>query len=251
MDLEHTREWQDVLDIQEAAQDCTLKDATEAAWIMDVCAPILRVALRGKWKEREVWYEDLTTARIFDKELLPKVAGVPEKSKMVDLGIVIKPRRWGPLSKRIVATGSTFPFQTVNQTDAPHVSQTPIAISAEVKRPDGSETVSWIQLVTWITAHYNHLQLLLTEGGSTSKPPALPLLQIRGHQWMLMIAERSEDNKIILHSGIELGSSGNLLGIYQIIASIRRLAQWILGDYRPWWTREILKFDEKQESEPQ
>lgn len=235
------RDWEDILDIRDAAGECAMEDAPESSWNMDVNFPLLRTALRGHWKAQEIWYKDLTTSRIYDKDLLPKVPGVNPKSKMVDLGIVVKPRRLGPLWNKVAGKCSNLPYNTVNQTDATHVCQSPIAISGEVKRAGGDEIESLVQLGTWVTAHYNHLQILLKSAKSAAKLPALPLLQIIGDRWRLIIAEmKPEDGQIILHSNIELGSTNNILGIYQIIASIRLLAKWMSEQYRPWWVRSIL-----------
>ncbi|KAL8905673.1 MAG: hypothetical protein Q9207_002487 [Kuettlingeria erythrocarpa] len=244
----HLRSWQDALDVRDAAGEYATDDTPESSWNMDVNIPLLRLALRDHWKSQEIWYKDLTSSRIYDKELLPKVPGITQKSKMVDLGIVIKPRRLGPLWKKVAGKCSDVAYQTVNQTDATHVSQTPIAISGEVKRAGGDEAESFVQLGTWATAHYAHLQILLENSANTDAAlPALPLLQVIGDRWRLIIAEmKLDEGQIILHSDIELGSSKDILGIYQIIASIRRLAKWTSEQYRPWWTATILSYDESK-----
>ncbi|KAL8787746.1 MAG: hypothetical protein Q9213_002066 [Squamulea squamosa] len=241
-----TRIWQDILDIRDAARDCYMDDSPESTWNMDVNAPIFRVALRGHWKSQGIWYKDLTAARIFDRDLLPKVPGYSAKSKMVDFGIVIKPRELSPLWTKIVEKCKTQPYQTINQTDAPHLCKSPIAASMEVKRTGGNVDEALVQLETWVTAQYNHLKLLLSSVGSAAELPILPLLQTQGDEWRLIIAEmNSEGNRIILHCHIRLGSTDNILGIYQIIASIQRLAKWISEEYRHWWTSAILAYDER------
>ncbi|KAL8739992.1 MAG: hypothetical protein Q9184_008545 [Pyrenodesmia sp. 2 TL-2023] len=139
-------------------------------------------------------------------------------------------------------------YQTINQTDATHLAEEIIAISAEVKKDGSGETESLVQLITWVTAHFSHLQLLLNSAGSKAKLPTLPLLQIIGRQWNLIFAERRvETGEILLHTSVELGSSNSILGIYQILASIRRLARWTSETYRPWWTLHVLGFDKKEE----
>ncbi|KAI4245344.1 MAG: hypothetical protein L6R42_010213, partial [Xanthoria sp. 1 TBL-2021] len=90
--LNHKEVWKTVLFIRDAAQESFDEDSPESSWNMTVHAPILQTALRGHWKSQEVWYKDLTTARVYDKDLLPKVQGASVKSKMVDFGIVIQPQ---------------------------------------------------------------------------------------------------------------------------------------------------------------
>ncbi|KAL8741887.1 MAG: hypothetical protein Q9184_008330, partial [Pyrenodesmia sp. 2 TL-2023] len=237
----------DVLDIRDAAGEYATDDTPESSWNMDINSPLLRLALRDHWKSKEIWYKDLTTSKIYDKDLLPKVPGISQKSKMVDLAIVIKPHRLGPLWEKISSKCSEVAYKTVNQTDATHVSQTPIAISGEVKRAGGDKAESFVRLATWVTAHYAHLQIMLEMSEDTdAQLPALPLLQIIGDRWRLIIAEmKLEKGQIIFHSDIELGSSKDVLGIYQIIASLRRLAKWTSKQYRPWWMKTILGYDEE------
>ncbi|KAI4241581.1 MAG: hypothetical protein L6R42_011227 [Xanthoria sp. 1 TBL-2021] len=168
---------------------------------------------------------------------------------MVDFGIVIQPQTRSTLWKEIVEVCKSQAYHTINQTDAPHLCRTPIAISMEVKRAGGSEDEALVQLETWVTAHYNNLKVLLGSSGQEVDLPILPLVQTQGHEWRLIIAEmKSEENLIILHRGIKLGSTDNVLGIYQIMASINRLAQWVSGDYRTWWTRTVLGYDERNDT---
>ncbi|KAI4130890.1 MAG: hypothetical protein LQ338_001487 [Usnochroma carphineum] len=242
--LDHVEIWKRVVYIRDAARECLNDDSPESTWNMEVHSPILRTALRGHWKSQEIWYKDLTTARISDKDLLPKVPGFP-KSKMVDFGIVIQPRALSSLWRKILEKCKAQPYYTINQTGANHVCKVPIAISIEVKRAGGSEDEALVQLETWVTAHYNNLKVLLRSGASADvKLPILPLLQTQGHDWSLMIAEfKTEESLIILHRNIRLGSTNDILGIYQIIASLRRLAQWVSEEYRPWWTAAVLGGD--------
>ena len=244
--LNHKERWKTVLFIRDAAQEAFDEDSPESSWNMSVHAPILQTALRGRWKSQEIWYKDLTSARVYDKDLLPKVQGASVKSKMVDFGIVIQPQVRSTLWKSIVDACKSQAYHTINQTDAPHLCRTPIAISMEVKRAGGSEDEALVQLETWVTAHYNNLSVLLRSSGQEVDLPCLPLLQTQGHDWRLIIAEmRPQESLIVLHRGIKLGSTDSILGIYQILASIDRLAQWVSDDYRTWWTKTVLGYDEQ------
>lgn len=244
--LNHKEVWKTVLFIRDAAQESFDEDSPESTWNMTVHAPILQTALRGHWKSQEIWYKDLTTARVCDQDLLPKVQGASVKSKMVDFGVVIQPQARSTLWKDIVEVCKSQAYHTINQIDAPHLCRTPIAISMEVKRAGGSEDEALVQLETWVTAHYNNLKVLLRSSGQEVDLPILPLLQTQGHEWRLIIAEmKSKESLIILHRGIKLGSTDSILGIYQIIASIDRLAQWVSSDYRTWWTRTVLGYNER------
>ena len=55
-----------------------------------------------------------------------------------------------------------------------------------------------------------------------------------------MIASLQENDRINLIKELHLGDTGSIAGVYQIVAAIRRIAQWVNNDYRPWFEREIL-----------
>ena len=55
-----------------------------------------------------------------------------------------------------------------------------------------------------------------------------------------MIASLRDYGRIDLIKELHLGDTGSMLGVYQIIAAIRRLAEWVSKIYRPWFVREIL-----------
>ncbi|KAL9603508.1 MAG: hypothetical protein Q9179_002178 [Wetmoreana sp. 5 TL-2023] len=235
--------WQRICEIQGAAQECYDEDCPESTWNMEVHSTLLRTALRGVWRSKEIWYRDITSARISDGDLLPKVAGLT-RSKMVDFAIIIKPAFLSPFWDQIRHKCNELPYRTINQTDATNVRRVPIAISLEVKRAGGNEHETLVQLETWVTAHYNNLKVLtgtVTREPSDVKMPILPLIQIQGHEWKLMIAQLMSDrDMIIVHRDIPLGSTRNILGIYQIILALQRLAKWVAEEYRPWWITNVL-----------
>ncbi|KAI4287221.1 MAG: hypothetical protein L6R35_003522 [Caloplaca aegaea] len=240
--------WKNVLGIESAAEECEVEDCAEASWNSEVHCKILREALQGHWRSRNVWYRDITTAKIFDKELLPKVAGLSAKNKLVDFAIIVRPHEMSALEAAIKRECALLPQKTINQTDASYVRNKPIAISMEVKRPAGDEDVALVELQTWVTAHYNMLKVLLDskDGLGAFDFPILPLIQVQGHVWNLWIAEyKDTPNQIIIHRRILLGSTDRIVGIYQIIASVQRLAQWVAEEYQPWWIKEVLGVDPK------
>ncbi|KAL8717488.1 MAG: hypothetical protein Q9225_005269 [Loekoesia sp. 1 TL-2023] len=248
---DEVRMWKDVLDVCHAARKCYILDTPESTWNMEVNAPVLRMALRDHWNSYGVCHKDLTTARVSDKDFLPKASGAAMKAKMVDFGIVIEPPTRSLLWKMIADKCKALPYGSINQTDAPHLLQSPIVISTEVKRAGGDADEALVQLGTWVTAHYNHLRVLLESTDAHITLPILPLLQVQGDEWRLIIAEPNPGrNEIMLHSYIRLGSTRDVLGTYQVVASLRRLARWVSEAYRPWWTKAALGYEEgKTDSE--
>ncbi|KAI4121951.1 MAG: hypothetical protein LQ341_007353 [Variospora aurantia] len=178
----HLQTWKNVLGIEGAAEGCEVEDCAEASWNSEVQCKILREALQGHWRSRNVWYRDITTAKVFDKEFLPKVAGLSAKNKLVHFAIIVRPQEMSALEAAIKRECALLPQKTINQTDASYVRNKPIAISMEVKRPAGDEDVALVELQTWVTAHYNMLKVLLDSkdrlGGFDL--PIIPLIQVQG-----------------------------------------------------------------------
>ncbi|KAL8917567.1 MAG: hypothetical protein Q9208_007850 [Pyrenodesmia sp. 3 TL-2023] len=244
----HLQTWYTILDIEGAAEECEVEDCAEASWNAEVHCKILREALKGHWRSNNVWYRDITTAKVFDKELLPKVAGLSAKTKLVDFAIMVRPQESSPLEDALERKCASMPSKTINQTDASYIRNNPIAISMEIKRPAGNEDVSVVELQTWVAAHFNMLKVLLSSNNASGKSelPILPLIQVQGHTWSLWIAEfKCAKNQIIIHRRISLGSTDRIVGIYQIIASVQRLAQWVAEEYQPWWIKATLGLDPK------
>ncbi|KAL8936099.1 MAG: hypothetical protein Q9216_005109 [Gyalolechia sp. 2 TL-2023] len=241
--FDHLQTWNTVVNIEAAAEECEVEDCAEASWNAEVHCKILREALQGHWRSNNIWYRDITTAKIFDKDLLPQVSGLSAKSKLVDFAIMVRPQESSPLEDALERKCDAMASKTINQTDASYIRNKPIAISIEVKRPAGNEDVSVVELQTWVTAHYNMLKILLRPSNAlgTFEMPILPLIQIQGHVWNLWIAEcKTARNQIIIHRRICLGSTDKIVGIYQIIASVKRLAQWVAEEYQLWWIKAIL-----------
>ncbi|KAL8988551.1 MAG: hypothetical protein Q9177_002393 [Variospora cf. flavescens] len=244
----HLRTWYNVVEIESAAEECEVEDDAEASWNTEVHSRILREALRGHWRSKNIWYKDITTAKIFDKELLPKVPGLSAKNKLVDFAIIVRPQVSSVLDGAVKMKCASMPPKSINQTDASYVRNKPIAISMEVKRPAGNEDIAVVELQTWVTAHYKMLKVLLdsNDAPGTFELPILPLVQVQGHTWNLWIAEYKEtEDQIIIHRKISLGSTDEVVGIYQLIASVQRLAQWVAEEYQPWWIKAVLGVDPK------
>jgi hypothetical protein len=61
----------------------------------------------------------------------------------------------------------------------------------------------------------------------------------------MMVAEAvvepgEDDFKVIILRDLRLGSTDTVLGIYQLVESVRRLAKWVEEEYRPWLEKEAL-----------
>ena len=236
--------WERAQELWHVAMDCLRRSAPEATWNGEVHCQLLRLALRGRWKARGVWYQDVTTARISDKTLLPSVATAPMQSKLVDYAIMVDSNT--EFKDRIVARLSrrpAIPVQrvapSINSTSAEWIRFNPIAVSIETKREADHRDLADVQLGIWTVSHFLKLQQL-TQDPSTAKLPVLPVISVVGHQWRLMLAYMTPGPRLEMLSYVLLGDTLTLAGVYRVVAALRRLAKWVDEQYRPWFERNVL-----------
>lgn len=56
-----------------------------------------------------------------------------------------------------------------------------------------------------------------------------------------MLAELEDDSEIRMFRHLILGTTRSVLGVYQLAASLRRLAEWAKDTYRPWLENLLLE----------
>ncbi|KAF4534189.1 uncharacterized protein LTHEOB_12995, partial [Lasiodiplodia theobromae] len=235
---EHEGFWAAANSLMDAANECEEDDLCEADWNNEVHSRALRLALERGRSERAVWYRNVTTAQIKDQSLLPSsAAGLAAQSKMVDFAVVLDTRSDKDLAKIVRAKLRQEELSSINHTPAEHVQFSPIAVSIETKRAAIEEDVANAQLAVWVSAHFRWLQRL-SNGGSAL--PTLPLIIVQGHEWKLMLAELEDDSEIRIFRHLSLGTTRSVLGVYQLAASLRRLAGWAKDTYRPWLEKNLL-----------
>lgn len=235
---EHEGLWAAVNSLIDAAKECEEEDLCEADWNNEVHSRALRLALERDRGERAVWYRNITTAQIKDQSLLPaSAAGLATQSKMVDFAIVLDTRSDKLLAKRVYAKLRHEDLTAINHTPAEHVRFSPIAVSIETKRAAIEEDVANAQLAVWVSAHFRWLRRL---SDTASTLPTLPLVMVQGHEWKLMLAELQDDSEIRIFRHLSLGTTRSVLGVYQLVASLRRLAEWAKDAYRPWLEENVL-----------
>lgn len=142
------------------------------------------------------------------------------------------------IKSKIVASNG----YSINQTDAEYVRFRPIALSIETKRAAIEEDKANKQLGTWVFAHFAKLQQLVDEG-MDSNPPFLPLIMIQGHSWMFQLAEMTSAMEIVICKDQPLGHTRSIIGVYQLLAAVQRLAKWIDEKYRVWFESRVLDLE--------
>ena len=246
--LGHELFWHMARMICQATNECLVEHEPESSWNSEVHSRILRLAFEGHWKGREIWYEDITSAKISNRTLLPwNISTGAMQSKMVDYAIVIKPNRDFSsdtsqcLHSRIIEKlRPEKGVASINQTASEWVRFKLIAVNIETKRGAVDEDKAHVQLGTWITAQFARLRQLTS---SDTEFPSLPVLSVQGKRWLLMIASMKANGRIDLIDDLMLGETDSVAGVYQVMAALRRLAQWVNDMYRPWFEREVLGMD--------
>ncbi|CAM6085752.1 unnamed protein product [Calypogeia fissa] len=246
---DHADLWRQVLLILSATRECRTQHLPEASWNAEVHSRLLRA--------KGVWYRDITMAKIGDAGLLPTAytggaAGAVMTGKMVDYALIVEPD--AGLGERVRETLRREGRGGINATGAEHVRFAPVAVSLETKRAAIDEDEGCVQLGMWVAANFARLRQLVRNrfdsiGGLGGEGevwlPVLPLVMCQGHDWKMMVAEAivepgADDFKVVILRDLRLGSTDSVLGIYQLVEAVRRLARWVDEEYRPWLEREAL-----------
>ncbi|KAG9494891.1 hypothetical protein J7337_013120 [Fusarium musae] len=239
---------EDVVYILECAGDCLRMGRSEAAWNHEVHFPLLCLALRNRSKgafQRLVNVTSCSSASIIPDY---RIRFAPDKK--IDFCVYLDPHH-DPNDSNIASTVDTvrarLPGLSINPTDDLSLLSNPIAIPIETKRPgEGLDTAN-LQVATFLTAHLTLLQRLVDAGASVpvddgdTAPSVddlgfLPGLIVQGNTWNFIAASR-QDSRTIIWSETSLGSTGDIFGIYQIVASLQLLRRWVDTTYWPWLRR--------------
>lgn len=238
----------DVVYILESAGDCLRKGRSEVAWNHEVHFPLLCSALRNRSKgafQRLINVTSCSSASVIPDY---RIRFAPDQK--IDFCVYLDPHH-DPNEKNISSTVDTvrarLPGLSINPTNDLSLLSKPIAIPIETKRPSEGLDTANLQVATFLTAHLTLLQRLVDAGASApvddgEKTPSvddlgfLPGLIVQGNTWNFIAASR-QDPRTVIWSEASLDSTGDIFGIYQIVASLQLLHQWINTTYWPWLRR--------------
>ncbi|KAI0435485.1 hypothetical protein F4803DRAFT_545404 [Xylaria telfairii] len=241
----------DVMDVLIATQLCTNDVHPESSWNMLVHWPIFKLALGVAGTDIPT---TATTASAASPTTCIRVSCVPcttarltghsRGSKMVDFCMALSPpsttQRQCIRDLRGRTDGST-----VNHTDFYPLRDKPVIVSVESKKPGDGLLEAQTQVGVWQAAQWS---LLLRQAGGLSPSlvsgsgsglPFLPALFIQGPQWSFAATTRHGE-QTLLWTQQSIGTTDTMLGIFQIVAAIRYIAQWSIDVYWPWYHKEVL-----------
>ena len=234
---------------------------SESEWIARVIVPVFDIALSGYWQRQGIYFKDVTTV---STELLKQLAPINPKvtkiTQKVDFCYYLRAtdHQTGIGDKILAKIGKKCGElrTTVNERSEPANSslyhlptgptqsyETVLAIFFEAK-PDASLNEKQdLQLGFWAIALFARFQTLTSED---QQMPTLPLIKIQGSEWMFSMADLlprepgATTRKVcILDCGL-LGDTKTMLGIFQIIAALKELANYMADVYLPWIEKVLL-----------
>ncbi|KAK2051149.1 hypothetical protein LY76DRAFT_420270 [Colletotrichum caudatum] len=233
-------EYQRLVHISEKSVECMERLDYEAGWNDRVHAPLLEVALETPAQAPfpSLFFRNIT-ASLISSAVLQQDAVL--KDTKVDYGIFLRPT--GPDDELSILIDNYIranPFATMTHTTLPDKPRTPLAISIETKSLSAKLNSGPAQLALWLRAQYQHLSQFASAAGASDDCalPIMPVILVLGDEWRVHFARRTADN-LFIHESINIGSSHTLVGCYQIIAGLRRLAVWARSDYQDWWIRVL------------
>ncbi|KAL2055216.1 hypothetical protein ABVK25_004554 [Lepraria finkii] len=230
----------------------------ESKWIARVIVPVFDIALSGYWQRQGIHFKDVTTVSTeLSKQLAPINPKATKITQKVDFCYYLRAtdHQTGIGDKILAKIGKKCDElrTTANERSEPANSslhhlptgptqsyETVLAIFFEAK-PDASLNEKQdLQLGFWAIALFARFQTLTSED---QQMPTLPLIKIQGSQWMFSMADLlprepgATTRKVcILDCGL-LGDTKTMLGIFQIIAALKELANYMADVYEHGWPK--------------
>ncbi|KAK7428831.1 hypothetical protein QQZ08_004601 [Neonectria magnoliae] len=134
---------------------------------------------------------------------------------------------------------------SVNHTAFTPLGQRPISISIETKRHGGDGRRADVQLAAWQAAQWSFLES--QAGDKVNELVFLPGVIVRGHEWK-SVATTRRDRKTTLWSSHQFGTTMTLVGIFQIMAGLRRLRRWSTEVFWPWYKSHVLGLEVEEQA---
>ncbi|KAH6635878.1 hypothetical protein F5144DRAFT_565708 [Chaetomium tenue] len=131
----------------------------------------------------------------------------------------------------------TAAYPCFNWTTDRLLQQSPLGISIETKRYGGDTVKGEQQLGIWQAAHWEFLVSCVGQDVAESLE-FLPGIVVQGQTWSLLVSTRRQGVTTILGS-VEFGNTGSAIGVFQVLAGLRRLRRWSLDVLWPWYRHHL------------
>ncbi|RSL87266.1 hypothetical protein CDV31_016278 [Fusarium ambrosium] len=235
-------------DVWENAIRCERHDLPEAAWNCAVHYPLLQETLRctqlrqANLSSQQVRLKaDNITSINITKLYAPSTARL-KHNKRVDFCLYFDPDEGSPLADAIYDKVKFNIHPSVNHTELPYLSRSPIAMGIETKKTGEGWRAALEQISIWASAHWKRLRELTED---TDKLPFLPAIIVQGHDWFFVAATQGRvlkggNRETVIWSKAPIGGTEGLEGICQLVAVLQYLAKWSVETYWPWFCQAVL-----------
>ena len=233
----------------------------ESEWSARVIVQVFDIALSGYWQRQGIHFKDVTTVSTeLSRRLTPMNPKATKITQKVDFCCYLRAtdHQTGVGDKILAKIGKKCrELRTrANERSEPansslhHLTtgltqsyETVLAIFFKVKPDANLIEKQDLQLGFWAIALFARFQTLTSED---QQMPTLPLIKVQGSRWSFSMADLlpretgATTRKVrILDCGV-LGDTKTMLGIFQIIAALKELANYMAEVYLPWIEKVLL-----------
>ncbi|KAK3167026.1 hypothetical protein OEA41_010151 [Lepraria neglecta] len=230
-------------------------------WSARVIVQVFDIALSGYWQRQGIHFKDVTTVSTeLSRRLTPMNPKATKITQKVDFCCYLRAtdHQTGVGDKILAKIGKKCRElrTTANERSEPansslhHLTtgltqsyETVLAIFFEVKPDANLNEKQDLQLGFWAIALFARFQTLTSEN---QQMPTLPLIKVQASRWSFSMADLlpretgATTRKVrILDCGV-LGDTKTMLGIFQIIAALKELANYMAEVYLPWIEKVLL-----------
>ncbi|KAJ4249052.1 hypothetical protein NW762_012383 [Fusarium torreyae] len=160
----------------------------------------------------------------------------PDAASRVDYVIRLLPDH-DPSTEESLDPSASGVAPCLNWTSDRLLQQYPLAFSIETKRYGGNTAKGEQQMGIWHAAQWEFLTLRAGPE-PINDLGFLPGVVVQGHTWSLVITTRRQATTTVLCS-VEFGNTSSIVGVFQVIAGLRRLRSWSLDVLWPWYKKHL------------
>ncbi|KAM3509510.1 hypothetical protein MY11210_006281 [Beauveria gryllotalpidicola] len=105
------------------------------------------------------------------------------------------------------------------------------------KTTSGTQDSANVQLGIWVAAWYERMRTVAEQAGIEERLLlTLPVIQVVGGVWSVLLIVDGGTHIHVLDDDCRIGNTNNIVGIYQLQASIAALGRWVEETFTPWFT---------------
>ncbi|KAF1997085.1 hypothetical protein P154DRAFT_471486 [Amniculicola lignicola CBS 123094] len=218
--------------VQAAAVSLSSTGDHEPQWYCSVQWPLLDVAFRHM---SHIEPKQISHALPI-KECLPQTGERYSESRLVDFAINLIPQSVSDDSLSEWLRSQPKNLRTVNQSLYAPLCRHPTMISIEVE-VNGTEEEAWVQIGIWLSAWHERVGQIGANQGHWVI--TLPVIIVLNHYWYLYLVVDKGLYIEILQFTESIGDTLSLVKVYRILAVLRRLGEWGLETFEPWFKAKL------------